>query len=81
LNVTNQTVTSTLNTATLNVSSNTYTGNLILTPGAAGGYVVQPTFKSYREYYQSGSAATTQAVDLSSGNYFDYTLTAAKPIL
>ena len=48
-----------------------------MTPVSGGGYVVQPTLKSYREYYQSGSSVTTQTADLSTGNYFDYTMTGS----
>jgi hypothetical protein len=47
-----------------------------MTVGSSG-VIIQPTFKSYREYYQSGSSSSTQAVDLSSGNYFDYTMSAS----
>jgi hypothetical protein len=85
-------VTGTSGTFTPNVASTVYytpstgiitaggfttVGNISMTPAAGTGYITQPTLKSYREYYQSASVTTATSVDLSTGNYFDYTLTGS----
>ena len=59
-------------------SGGTMTGNINMTPGAAG-YIIQPQMLSYREYQNNLGIVSsgTLAIDCSTSNYFQVTLGAS----